>query len=549
MLKNELFPAVNASILYYLTDLSSILHVLTGRTFTIKFSHSIQSYYESGNETRLLDLSFYRSSLCSKEYAEFISSLLLNASVSGNRSSQLAVLTSIDNAIVIDTLATNTTDFQVGGGFGAGMQIYCDDSLIITAGVGGGGGVFDSGDEVGFTFGGGGGGGLQLSDNFGTGTDDDLAAASDASFRSFGGGGGCGTISPHNVVNGSSRDIFSSPFSAANSKVTGVVCGSARDADSGTDAELRSLLTSRYTPEAFRPQHCKRITVYGGGGGGGGGSSSMRTPGSEMAGDRDADAASTAAGVGFGYGFHFKLWSDSELSDENIDDIGSRNDSNSIANDQSLVYDALSAVLSSATAKCNGYSSWACICAEVRNAVDNCLLTRSKSQGDELTNSGSSAAREETSFCAEIFANRDIFLPKLDSMCWNGVNGTNANNSANDSATDINAVVRPIFAMYINNGSRELEFSASTNSDDDVSFTEYVVSRYIGVSGVVVKHLTAGAPTTPPTEMLLLQAEYVQLSDAPVSDLLASFCAATVMVTLLLLVVKLVFKRPPIVRS
>ena len=51
---------------------------------------------------------------------------------------------------------------EVGGGSGAGFQVFCQDTLLVSAGVGGGGGVegrlVPGGEGVSFSLGGGGGG-------------------------------------------------------------------------------------------------------------------------------------------------------------------------------------------------------------------------------------------------------------------------------------------------------------------------------------------------------------------------------------------------------
>ena len=207
---------------------------------------------------------------------------------------------------------------EAGGGLGMGFQLYCDGSLLLTSGLGGGGGfdgrVGSSGAESDSTLGGGGGFGLQFLLNH--------------TWHDVGGGGGCGT---------SAND-------------SSIVCGTFPDASSDA-ASLGLFLTAL-------PSLCAGGAVLYGGGGAGGGSGGC------------CDSARV------GYGFSFYASSSYATSVSNIVDSGSSgSDYNALLTDiPQDDFDTSGVLLREASRGCGGggFGNWSCVCAGAKDILRRC---------------------------------------------------------------------------------------------------------------------------------------------------------------------------------
>ena len=185
--------------------------------------------------------------------------------------------------------ALDNATLDMGGGSGAGFQIYCaanigngsggdsdsgDDKLVAetmlaTAGGGGGGGFQGRPREF-LTFGGGGGGGLQFRSFRNTRN----LTSRLTEWASLGGGGGCGTIGNADDDDARLECDTEDTFGAS----PPVACGQHFDDGSGSrdwDAAASFLLFEESLQQCARGRD-SAVVVRGGGGGGGGAGTRMQ---------------------------------------------------------------------------------------------------------------------------------------------------------------------------------------------------------------------------------------------------------------------------------
>ena len=214
--------------------------------------------------------------------------------------------------------ALDNATLDMGGGSGAGFQIYCaanigngsggdsdsgDDKLVAetmlaTAGGGGGGGGFQGRPREFLTFGGGGGGGLQFRSFRNTRN----LTSRLTEWASLGGGGGCGTIGNADDDDARLECDTEDTFGAS----PPVACGQHFDDGSGSrdwDAAASFLLFEESLQQCARGRD-SAVVVRGGGGGGGG-----------------AGTACEPFSIGYGFGFEARISNGSgHISDpDNVD--------------------------------------------------------------------------------------------------------------------------------------------------------------------------------------------------------------------------------------
>ena len=287
--------------------------------------------------------------------------------------------------------ALDNATLDMGGGSGAGFQIYCaanigngsggdsdsgDDKLVAetmlaTAGGGGGGGFQGRPREF-LTFGGGGGGGLQFRSFRNTRN----LTSRLTEWASLGGGGGCGTIGNADDDDARLECDTEDTFGAS----PPVACGQHFDDGSGSrdwDAAASFLLFEESLQQCARGRD-SAVVVRGGGGGGGG-----------------AGTACKPFSIGYGFGFEARISNGSgHISDpDNVDG----HHAPTISGDEESK-DVVGAILQNASSACtaqtarngtaphneSGASSascgWPCICAATQEQIYQRLLTKQISE-------------------------------------------------------------------------------------------------------------------------------------------------------------------------
>jgi hypothetical protein len=229
-------------------------------------------------------------------------------------SSQMKMLTLAAKKIPQRGNDANTVHFEAGGGSGFGFQLYCDNVMVLTAGVGGGGGfslnprVYASPEQsaAGYencddlinpnsNYGGGGGGGIQFMKSFVCDRDPEKlsvcdqfdkmdAQSANVDWLDIGGGGGCQSSS-NNASIGIEGGAEYTRLSEVNVNVSPRTGDSAEECESviessilclfGEDESTLRYRQSEYTEflKRFTEQlehQCEVVQIFGGGGGGGG---------------------------------------------------------------------------------------------------------------------------------------------------------------------------------------------------------------------------------------------------------------------------------------
>lgn len=291
---------------------------------------------------------------------------------------------------------SSDVSIESGGGSGFGFQVYCNHSMVLTGGVGGGGGIFyDFGNPVSRSFGGGGGGGVQL-----------LLPHEEELRLSIGGGGGCGTC--NGDMDGSDhhslcdhRPILNSRKLRTNSvrrkdlrtystkSETTIHCGFKHDDDASDANNFRVRLIQA----AQEWQTCNVIEVYGGGGGGGG-----------------TDLCCQRFQVGYGFSFTMAPHpittgsekagnDDNEKKESKPGQEGEDVSGSGGAGDYRYQYDFVGALIDMARSECGDDSSWCCTCSRTQTTAQECLQT------GEVETSVSDAPPGSEGLCSRIRSN------------------------------------------------------------------------------------------------------------------------------------------------